>query len=143
MAQKWLLRDAMIVGVTLLAAFSATSCGSGLGVECSGGSPVDGTCQSTQPTVHWTAERASVAADHFSYAPMVPGRLSQASCRISARFGGHEAKAICSANFTAPHKPSQRIRITLQLAGTGGVMGVRCPRQMANNPFCRWNKAHP
>jgi hypothetical protein len=92
--------------------------------------------------VHWTAKRASVAADHFSYAPMVQGRLSQASCRISAR-SGHEAKATCSATFTAPHKPPRDIRMTLHLAGTGGVMGVECARQTADNPFCRWNKANP
>ena len=137
------LRSAASAGAVILGTLSATSCGSQVMGDCSGGSPVDGTCQSTQATVHWTPTRASAALNHFNDAPMVPGRLGEASCRISARHPGYEATAICSATFTAPHGFPRRIRLAVRLAGTGGVMGVYCPRTTSNNAYCRWDRAHP
>jgi hypothetical protein len=138
-----MLRSAAAAAGAILAASFAASCGSGVVGDCSGGSPVDGTCVSTQPTVTWTPPRAAAALGHFSYAPMVPGRLSGASCRISARYGGHEASATCVATFTPPHRSPRRIRVAVRLAGTGGVMDVECPRTASNNAYCRWQQAHP
>ena len=84
------------------AAWQATSCGSGFVGDCSGGRFEDGRCVNTQPAVHWTAARAAVAIDHFTYAPMVRGRLSNAKCRIVERRPAYEATADCTALFTAP-----------------------------------------
>jgi hypothetical protein len=124
--------------MALLAAFSATSCGTAAG-DCSEGAPG---CNSLPP-VHWTDTRISAAITHFSYAPMVRGRLSKASCHITGRFGGpFDVKAICSATFTAPHKPLRQIRVLFLLSGNGAV-NVECPGRTGNNPFSAWNKAHP
>lgn len=124
------------------AAWAATSCGSGFIGDCSGGRYEDGACVNTQRTVHWTAARAAAAANHFTYAPMVRGRLSRAVCRVVARRLGHEATADCTALFTAPHKHPRRIRVVFDLSGIG-VVNPDCDRLRANDPFCRWIRAHP
>lgn len=132
------VRSATIAGVALLAAFAAASCGTPIG-DCSEGTPG---CNS-QPPVHWTDTRISAALNHFTYAPMVRGRLSKASCHITGRFGGQfDVKARCSATFTAPRKPPDRIRVLFYFSGNGAV-NVVCPRRTSDNPFCRWMKAHP
>jgi hypothetical protein len=124
--------------MALLIALAAPSCGSAVG-DCSEGAPGCG----SQPPVHWTAASISAALNHFSYAPMVRGRLSKVLCQITGRFGGRfDVKAICSATFTAPPKPPRRIRVVFYMSGNGAV-NVGCPRQTADNPYCRWNKAHP
>lgn len=120
----------------------ASSCGSGFVGDCSGGRYEDGGCVNTQPTVHWTPARAALAADHFTYAPTVRGRLSRAMCRIVARRPAHEATADCTALFTAPDKPPHRIRVMFDLSGIGAV-NPNCDRPHANDPFCRWIRAHP
>jgi hypothetical protein len=128
----------MVVGAALLAGLSAASCGSAVG-DCSEGAPG---CNS-QPPVHWTPTRISAALNHFSYAPTVRGRLRNASCHIIGRFGGQfDVKAVCSATFTAPRRPPRRIRVMFLMSGNGAV-NVWCPKTIANNPFCRWEKAHP
>jgi hypothetical protein len=124
------------------ATWAATSCGSGFVGDCSGGRYEDGGCVNTQPTVHWTAVRAESAANHFTYAPMVRGHLSDANCRIVARRLGHEAVADCTALFTAPHTKPRDVRVVFDLSGTG-VVNPSCYRTRANNPFCRWIRAHP
>lgn len=127
-----------IAWVALLSGFVAASCGSAVG-DCSEGAPG---CNS-QPPVHWTAARISTAITHFSYAPMVRGRLSRASCHITGRFGGpFDVKAVCSATFTAPRKPPHQIQVVFFMSGNGAV-NVRCPPTTADNPYCRWEKAHP
>jgi hypothetical protein len=124
------------------ATWTATSCGSEFVGDCSGGRYEDGRCVNTQPTVQWTAARAAVAADHFTYATMVRGRLSHAACRIIARRPGHEATAACTARFAAPHKQPHQIRVVLDLSGIGAV-NPNCDRPHANDPFCRWIRTHP
>jgi hypothetical protein len=124
------------------ATWTARSCGPEFVGDCSGGRYEDGRCVNTQPTVHWTAARAAVAADHFTYATMVRGRLSHAACRIIARRPGHEATAACTARFAAPHKQPHQIRVVLDLSGIGAV-NPNCDRPYANDPFCRWIRTHP
>ena len=124
------------------AAWATASCGSGFVGDCSGGRFEDGRCVNTQPAVHWTAARAAVAIDHFTYAPMVRGRLSGAECRIVARRPGYEATADCKALFTAPHAKPRQIRLTFDLSGIG-VVNVNCDRRRASDPYCTWLRAHP
>ena len=136
----------MVMGRALvllvIIASAATSCGSGLVVDCSGGRYEDGGCVNTQRAVHWTAARAAVAADRFSFAAMVRGHLSHAACRIVARGPGDEATADCTALFTAPGTQPRRIRVVFDLSGIGAV-NPNCDRPRANDPFCRWIRAHP
>jgi hypothetical protein len=120
----------------------ASSCGSGLVGDCSGGRFEDGRCVNTQPAVDWTAARAAEAADHFTYAPMVRGRLSDAACRIVARRPAHEATAVCTALFTPPNAKPRQVRVTFDLSGIGAV-NVNCDRRRASDPFCAWERAHP
>lgn len=124
-----------------IAALAATSCGSRLYGDCSGGRFEDGRCVNTQPTVHWTATRAAAAADTFRYAPMVRGDLDDSRCRIVDRRLAFEATADCTATFTAPAKPPKRIRVVFDLSGTG-VLNPNCDRPRARDPFCRWILAH-
>lgn len=128
--------------VLALAAFAATSCGSGFSGDCSGGRFDDGRCVNTRPAVHWTAARAAVAADRFTYAPMVRGELSNARCRIVDRRPAFEATADCKATFTAPGRAPRRLRVVFDLSGIGAV-NPACDRPQANDPFCRWERAHP
>lgn len=120
----------------------ASSCGSGFVGDCSGGRFEDGRCVNTQRVVDWTAARAADAVDHFTYAPMVRGRLSDAACRIVDRRPAHEATARCTALFTAPNATPRKIRLTFDLSGIGAV-NVDCDHRGANDPFCAWNRAHP
>ncbi len=83
-----------------------------------------------------------MAIDHFTYAPMVRGRLSDAECRIVAHRPAYEATADCRALFTAPHVQPRQIRVTFDLSGIG-VVNVSCDRRRASDPFCRWIRAHP
>ena len=83
-----------------------------------------------------------MAIDHFTYAPMVRGRLSDAKCRIVERRPAYEATADCTALFTAPHATGRHIRLTFDLSGIG-VVNVNCDRRRASDPFCRWIRAHP
>jgi len=131
-----------LLPLLVLAACAGTSCGSGLVGDCSGGRFEDGRCVNTQPAVHWTAARAAMAIGHFTYAPMVRGRLSDAKCRIVERRPGYEATADCTALFTAPHAKGRHIRLTFDLSGIG-VVNVNCDRRRASDPFCRWMRAHP
>ena len=100
--RRWRARPPACSRSSHFVAWAATSCGSGFVGDCSGGRFEDGRCVNTQPAVHWTAGRAAVAIDHFTYAPMVRGRLSDAKCRIVARRPAYEATADCTALFTAP-----------------------------------------
>jgi hypothetical protein len=136
--QTWLVRRATIAGVALVAAVAAPSCGSNVVGDCSMGAPG---CPGGL-TVHWTATRISAAANHFSYAPMVRGRLRKTSCHITTRHSPLGVSAICSATFTAPRKPPRRIRVMLAFSENGAV-NIQCPRRIADNPFCRWDQAHP
>jgi hypothetical protein len=135
-----------LMGRTLVllafATWAATSCGSGFVGDYSGGRYEDGACVNTQATVHWTAVRAAAAANNFTYATMVRGHLSHATCRIVARRPGHEATADCTALFTAPHTKPRHIRVVFDLSGIGAV-NPNCDRPRANDPFCRWIRAHP
>jgi len=83
-----------------------------------------------------------MAIGHFTYAPMVRGRLSDAKCRIVERRPGYEATADCTALFTAPNAKGRHIRLTFDLSGIG-VVNVNCDRRRASDPFCRWMRAHP
>ncbi len=83
-----------------------------------------------------------MAIDHFTYAPMVRGRLSNARCRIVERRPAYEATADCTALFTAPHAKPRQIRVTFDLSGIG-MVNVNCDRRRASDPFCRWIEANP
>lgn len=127
--------------VLLFAALLAPSCGSGFYGDCSGGRFDNGRCVNTQPTVHWTATRAAAAAEQFTYAPMVRGRIRNARCRIVDRRPAFEATADCTATFAAPDTRPRRIRVVFDLSGTG-VLNPNCDRPRARDPFCRWFVAH-
>jgi hypothetical protein len=90
----------LLLGVLGFVAWVGSSCGTGSLDACNGIPIGDGQCR--QP-IHWTAARATKAADGFTFARMVRGRLSKAECRIVARHPGYDATADCRALFTAPH----------------------------------------
>jgi len=105
------------------------------GGDCSGGTLDGDTCVNTQPSVHWTAARASAAADRFIYAPMVRGKLTNAHCRIVARYAGNEAKAVCSAVFTPPSDAPRPVRLAFSLSGIG-IVNPDCNTHWATSPYC-------
>ena len=118
----------------VFATLFAPSCGSGFYGDCSGGRFEDGRCVNTQPAVHWTATRAAAAADKFTYAPMVRGKLSNARCRIVDRRPAFEATADCKATFTAPGRQPRRVRVVFDLSGIGAV-NVDCDRPQPRDPL--------
>jgi hypothetical protein len=123
-----------ILGLGVVLLCLSPGCGQVVG-DCSGGRLEGSTCVNTQVAVHWTAARASAAALGFSYAPMVRGRITQAHCRIVARFPGYEAKALCAGVFLAPNKAARRVVVGFSLSGIG-VVNPDCSSHWKSSPYC-------
>jgi hypothetical protein len=126
------MRPLIVILIGLLSLLGS-ACGSGMTGDCSSGPSVD--CGGTTPAVHWSDARATAAATHFSYAPMVAGRLTQAHCRIVRRSAGDEAQAVCSAVFVSPTGPPTQARLALTLNGVGAV-NPDCSLLWRTSPYC-------
>lgn len=118
----------------LVAASLGGGCGQMAG-DCSGGSLSGDTCVNTQVAVHWTDAKATAAASAFDYAPMVRGRLTQARCRIVARFPAYEAKSVCKGLFMAPNQQPRRVVVAFSLSGIGAV-NPDCASHWKSSPYC-------
>jgi hypothetical protein len=103
--------------------------------DCSGGSLSGNICVNTQVAVHWTDTRATAAAMSYDDAPMVKGRLTQARCRIVARFPAYEARSVCKGVFVAPNHQPRRVVIAFNLSGIG-VMNPDCASHWESSPYC-------
>ncbi len=103
--------------------------------DCSGGSLSGNTCVNTQVAVHWTDAKATEAAMAYDYAPMVRGRLTEARCRIVARFPAYEAKSVCKGVFVAPNQEPRRVVVAFSLSGIG-VMNPDCATHWKSSPYC-------
>ena len=71
----------------------------------------------------------------YSYAPTVRGRITQAHCRIVARFPAYAAKALCKGVFLAPNKAARRVIVGFSLSGIG-VVNPDCSSQWQSSPYC-------
>jgi hypothetical protein len=118
----------------LAAACLGGGCGQMAG-DCSGGSLSGSTCVNTQVAVHWTDARATAVALAFDYAPVVRGRLTQARCRIVARFPAYEAKSVCKGKFEAPNQAPRRVVVAFSLSGIGAV-NPDCASHWKSSPYC-------
>jgi hypothetical protein len=123
-----------LVSFVVLASLGS-GCGSRIVGDCSGGRLEGSTCVSTQPTVHWTADRATAAATRFTYAPMVRGKLTDVRCQVVARFPAHEATAVCTGRFVSPNSASRRVTVAFSLSGIG-VVNPDCSRDWRSSPYC-------
>jgi hypothetical protein len=119
----------------LVAVSCSTACGSFAG-DCSGGVYSDGRCVSTQPAIHWTDQRATAAAMKFSDAPQVPGRPTEARCRIVHRYEALNAKVACTAVYIAPNEAARMVYVRFTLSGIG-VVNADCSFRWRSNPFCK------
>jgi hypothetical protein len=118
----------------LVAACLGGGCGQMAQIQCSGGTPSDGTCI-PDPAVHWTDAKATAAASAFDYAPMVKGKLIKARCRIVARFRYSEAESLCRAVFVAPNTTPRRVVVAFSLNGHG-VLNPDCKQHWKTSPYC-------
>jgi len=119
----------------LLVAMCLTDgCGQMGQIECSGGHASGDTCI-PDPGVHWTDAKATAAALKFDYAPMVRGKLTNARCRIVARFRYYEAASLCRAEFVAPSKAPRRVVVAFSLNGHG-VLNPDCKHHWRTSPYC-------
>jgi hypothetical protein len=118
----------------LVAVSCSTACGSFAG-DCSGGVYSGGRCVSTQPAIHWTAAKAQAAADAFDQRPMVPGRFTQARCRIVRRYPALDATAVCNGVFLAPGQSPRKVVAAFSLSGIG-VINPDCQINWQTSPYC-------
>jgi hypothetical protein len=116
--------------IAVVACMAAPACGQAAG-DCSGGP----NCSNGGPPAHWTAKRATDAAQIFDYSPMLRGRMRFVHCRIIARYPAHEAASLCRGVFSSPTKPPRRFVAQFKLSGIG-VMNPDCSAHWQTSPYC-------
>jgi hypothetical protein len=124
--------------VALLALLASSGClGSSFQGDCSGGTYNGERCV-PDPGVHWTDAKATAEAlayDAYNEAPGGKGRLTEAQCRVVARFRFYEAESVCTAVFVAPDVASRKVVVAFSLSGHG-IATPDCRQHWKSNPYC-------